>query len=104
MHKSALLEECIKNLTLQDNSVIVDCTLGFAGHSSEILKQIPNGKLYAFDQDSYAVATSKKRLEEIASNYEIIETNFVHLKEELQKRNVESVDGFLFDLGVSSPQ
>ena len=104
MHKSVLLEECIKNLALQDNSIIVDCTLGFAGHSSEILKQIPNGKLYAFDQDSYAVATSKKRLEEIASNYEIIETNFVHLKEELQKRNVESVDGFLFDLGVSSPQ
>ena len=104
MHKSVLLEECIKNLALQDNSIIVDCTLGFAGHSSEILKQIPNGKLYAFDQDSYAVATSKKRLEELASNYEIIETNFVHLKEELQKRNVESVDGFLFDLGVSSPQ
>ena len=70
MHKSVLLEECIKNLALQDNSIIVDCTLGFAGHSSEILKQIPNGKLYAFDQDSYAVATSKKRLEEIIRQIE----------------------------------
>lgn len=104
MHKSVLLEECIQNLNLKNDSIIVDCTLGFAGHSSEILKRIPNGKLYAFDQDPTAVSFSQKKLETIASNYEIIETNFVHLKEELQKRNINSVDGILFDLGVSSVQ
>ena len=39
-HKSVLLDECIENLNLKDDSVIVDCTLGYAGHSSEILKRI----------------------------------------------------------------
>lgn len=104
MHKSVLLEECIYNLSLKEDSVIVDCTLGFAGHSSEILKKITRGKLYAFDQDPIAIENSKKRLETIASNYEIIESNFVHLKSELEKRGVIKVDGILFDLGVSSPQ
>ena len=50
MHKSVLLDECIYNLSLKEDSIVVDCTLGFAGHSSEILKRIKKGKLYAFDQ------------------------------------------------------
>lgn len=104
MHKSVLLEECINSLQLKEDDTIIDCTLGFAGHSSEILKKIKKGKLYAFDQDPIAINTSKKTLNEIASNYEIIETNFVNLKQELEKRNVDSVNGILFDLGVSSPQ
>ena len=51
MHKSVLLNECIKYLNLKDDSIIVDCTLGYGGHSSNILKKIPNGHLYSFDQD-----------------------------------------------------
>lgn len=104
MHKSVLLEECIYHLSLKENSIIVDCTLGFAGHSSEILKKIKTGKLYAFDQDPIAIEFSRKRLEQIGNNYEIIESNFSHLREELEKRGIEKVDGILFDLGVSSPQ
>lgn len=104
MHKSVLLNECIENLNLKDNSVIVDCTLGYGGHSSEILKRINKGFLFAFDQDSEACFSSKKRLDEIGSNYEIINNNFVSLKEELDKRNINGVDGILYDLGVSSPQ
>ena len=104
MHKSVLLEECIENLNLKDSSIIVDCTLGYAGHSSEILKRIPNGFLYAFDQDEDAIKSSRNRLNEINSNYEIIKSNFVNLKEELNNRNITKVDGILFDLGVSSPQ
>lgn len=104
MHKSVLLTESIENLKLSDNSIIVDCTLGYAGHSSEILKQIPKGFLYAFDQDATAIANSRDRLEKIGSNFEIIKSNFVNLKNELNRRNIESVDGILFDLGVSSPQ
>lgn len=104
MHKSVLLEESILNLNLKEDSIIVDCTLGFAGHSSEILKRIPSGKLYAFDQDPIAIKNSRNKLSQIGENYEIIESNFVHLKEELTKRGVEKVDGILFDLGVSSPQ
>lgn len=104
MHESVLLKECIQYLNLKEDSIIVDCTLGYAGHSSHILKDIPKGFLYAFDQDEEAIASSIKRLNQVSDNYEIIQSNFVHLKEELKKRNIEHVDGILFDLGVSSPQ
>ena len=104
MHQSVLLQESIENLNLKENSIIVDATLGYAGHSSEILKRIPKGKLIAFDQDDEAIDASKKRLDQIASNYQIIKSNFVHLKEELEKNNIKQIDGILFDLGVSSPQ
>ena len=103
MHKSVLLDECIHYLNLKDDSVIVDCTLGYGGHSSEILKRIHNGFLYAFDQDLDAINSSQKRLSELASNYEIIKSNFVNLRKELTKRT-DLVDGILYDLGVSSPQ
>lgn len=104
MHISVLLNECIQNLNLKDDSVIVDATLGYGGHSSEILKRIPKGFLYAFDQDEEAIKSSRERLSKIASNYEIIYSNFVNMETELEKRKVKHVDGILFDLGVSSPQ
>ena len=103
-HKSVLLEECIENLNLRNNSVIVDCTLGYAGHSSEILKRIDKGFLFAFDQDEEAILSSKDRLGKIGNNFEIIKSNFVNIKSELKKRNINKVDGILYDLGVSSPQ
>lgn len=104
MHKSVLLNECLKYLNLRENSIVVDATLGYAGHSSNILKRIPNGYLYSFDQDEQAIKSSQQRLKEIDDNYEIIQSNFVNLEEELAKRNITKVDGVLFDLGVSSPQ
>ncbi len=104
MHISVLLKESIDNLNLKEDSVIVDATLGRAGHSSEILKKIKNGMLIAFDQDEEAINESDKKLSKIASNYTIIKSNFKNIKEELNKRGITSVDGILFDLGVSSPQ
>lgn len=104
MHKSVLLEECLTYLNLKEDSIVVDCTLGYGGHSSEILKRIPKGFLYAFDQDQDAIDSSRERLSKIGSNFEIINSNFRYLKEELNKRKVEQVDAILFDLGVSSPQ
>ncbi len=104
MHFSVLLNECIEQLNLEENQIIVDCTLGFGGHSSEILKRIPKGHLYAFDQDEKAISYSRDRLNKIASNFDIIASNFVHLKEQLEDRGVTKVHGILFDLGVSSPQ
>lgn len=103
MHESVLLTESIEYLNLNPKSIIVDCTLGYAGHSSHILKQIKEGYLYAFDQDKDAIKEAEKKLKEIGNNYEIINTNFVNLKEEINKR-IDKVDGILFDLGVSSPQ
>lgn len=104
MHKSVLLEEAIQYLNLKEDAIVVDCTLGYGGHSSEILKRIPKGHLYAFDQDEEAITSARNRLSEISSNFTIIKSNFVHLKEKLQELGIHKVDGILFDLGVSSPQ
>ncbi len=104
MHKSVLLNECIEYLNLKEDSIIVDCTLGYGGHSSEILKRIPKGHLYAFDQDSEALQYAEKRLSEVGSNFTLIHSNFKKIKEELDHLGVEKVDGILFDLGFSSPQ
>lgn len=103
-HVSVLLEESIKSLNLRDDSVIVDCTLGYGGHSSHILNRIKKGFLFAFDQDSEAISYSTDRLKKIGTNFTIIKSNFVNLKEELAKYDCDKVDGVLFDLGVSSPQ
>ena len=103
-HISVLLEESIKALNLKEDSTIVDCTLGYGGHSSYILQRIKRGALFAFDQDSEAIRHSIERLKAIGTNFTIINSNFVNLKEELAKRGVEKVDGILFDLGISSPQ
>lgn len=103
-HISVLLNESIENLNIKEDGIYVDCTLGFAGHSSQILKRIKKGKLFAFDQDGEAIEYSKKILGQISDNYEIINSNFVNIKEELNKRGITKVDGILFDLGVSSVQ
>lgn len=103
-HKSVLLNECINNLNIKSDGIYVDATLGYAGHSSEILKRLDGGWLYGFDQDDFAVLKSDEKLGSIGDNYTIIKSNFVNLKKELLKFDVKGVDGFLFDLGVSSVQ
>ena len=100
MHISVLLEESIKYLNLKTDSIIVDCTLGYGGHSSKILEIIKDGFLYAFDQDEEAIKEAEKKLKNIGNNYKIIDKNFVNIDKEITKK----VDGILFDLGVSSPQ
>lgn len=104
MHISVLLEESINSLNIKEDGIYVDCTLGYAGHSSEILKRIKRGSLFAFDQDQEAINYSTKKLSSVGSNFTIIKSNFSYLKERLAEKNIEKVDGVLFDLGVSSPQ
>lgn len=103
-HYSVLLNESIDLLNIKKDGIYVDCTLGGGGHSSLILSKLTNGHLYAFDQDEDAILIAKPRLDLISKNYTIIKSNFVNLKEELLSRNVEKVDGIIFDLGVSSFQ
>lgn len=104
MHYSVMLEESLQGLNLKNDGVYVDCTLGYGGHSSEILKRVKRGFLFAFDQDAEAIEYSSKKLSEVSSNFEIIKSNFEYISEELNKRNIFKVDGILYDLGVSSPQ
>ena len=103
-HYSVMLEEVIESLNLKEDSIIVDATMGYAGHSKEILKRIPKGHLYGIDQDMEAINYSTAILSEISNNFTVIHSNFVNMKEELSKIGVNKVDGILFDLGVSSPQ
>ena len=104
MHYSVMLSEAIEGLNIKENGTYVDCTLGYAGHSSEILKRLKRGFLFAFDQDMEAIKYSEKKLSEISLNFKIIHSNFENMKEKLNEEGIEKVDGILFDLGLSSPQ
>ncbi|WP_455494027.1 16S rRNA (cytosine(1402)-N(4))-methyltransferase RsmH [Gemella sanguinis] len=103
-HYSVLLEEAVEGLNIKEDGIYVDCTLGGAGHSLEILKKLTTGKLYAFDQDNVALENAKIKLSEYADKVVFIKSNFENLKEKLADQNVYEVDGVLYDLGVSSPQ
>lgn len=104
MHYSVMLSEAIEGLNIKEDGKYVDCTLGYAGHSSEILKRLKRGFLFAFDQDKEAINYSEKKLSEISLNFKIIHSNFESLKEKLNEEGIDKVDGILFDLGLSSPQ
>lgn len=104
MHYSVMKQEVIENLNLKKAGIYVDGTIGLAGHSSEILKNIPEGHLYGFDQDEFAINKSREKLGEIGNNFTLIHDNFSNLSERLNELGVFKVDGILLDLGVSSPQ
>ncbi len=104
-HIPVLLNEAIEGLNIKPDGTYVDGTLGRAGHSSEILKRLSNkGKLICIDQDQEAIDYSQVKLSGISQNYQIIKNNFRNIDEVLDEVAVSKVDGFLFDLGVSSPQ
>lgn len=103
-HYSVLKKEVIEALNIKEDGVYVDGTLGYAGDSSEILKRIKRGMLFAFDKDQEAINYSVEILSKISSNFCLIHSDFVHMKEELAKQGITKVDGILLDLGVSSPQ
>lgn len=104
-HIPVLLNEVINGLRIKKDGIYVDCTMGGAGHSSEILKRLsPNGHLYTFEQDDYALAKGTKHLKEVGDNFTVINDNFVNIKARLNELGVEKVDGILYDLGVSSFQ
>lgn len=104
MHYSVLKKECISGLNIKPDGLYIDGTIGLAGHSSEILKQIPNGYLIGFDQDDYAICESNKKLKIVGENYKVIRDNFCNIKKDLNEMGIFEVDGILLDLGVSSPQ
>lgn len=104
-HVSVLLDECIDNLNIKPDGVYVDCTMGGAGHSKEIVKRLSKDGLFiGFDQDINAINTAKERLSEYSDRVKFVHSNFQNLKNELEKIGVYKVDGVLADLGVSSHQ
>ena len=103
-HYSVLKNELIDSLNIRDDGVYVDATVGYAGDAQEILKRIKRGYLFAFDQDPVAISYATVALEKIGDNFKIFKTNFSQMKEMLEKEDINSVDGIIFDLGFSSPQ
>lgn len=103
-HYSVLKNELIDSLNIKDDGVYVDATVGYAGDAQEILKRIKRGYLFAFDQDPVAISYATVALEKIGDNFKIFMTNFSQMKEMLEKEDINSVDGIIFDLGFSSPQ
>lgn len=104
LHYSVLLNECIEGLNIKGNGKYVDATVGYAGHSKNILAKIKKGHLFAFDEDEAAVKYSKKVLSSIGDNFTVFRENFVNMPKVLKDSGIEKVDGILFDLGFSSPQ
>lgn len=104
MHYSVLLNESIEGLNIKPNGIYVDATLGYGGHSEEILKRLTTGYLYSFDQDEEAIKYSNNRLSKVSNHYKLINDNFINMKERLLEEEITYVDGIVFDLGFSSPQ
>ena len=103
-HKPVLLEETVSQLITELNGTYLDCTIGFAGHSSEILKKLDkNGKLIGIDYDPYALEYSKERLSKSNRNFELFLSNYTDIKE-IASSESKQIDGILFDLGISSYQ
>ncbi|AGT31427.1 16S rRNA methyltransferase [Geobacillus genomosp. 3] len=104
-HTTVLLKEAIDGLNVRPDGVYVDCTLGGGGHSEYLLSRLSEkGKLFAFDQDEAAILHARKRLARYGEQVQFINRNFRFLREELSALGIDTVDGIVFDLGVSSPQ
>lgn len=106
-HVTVLLNEAVEGLNIKPDGVYVDCTLGGGGHTKKILSELSEkGRLYSFDQDQTAIDYNEEQLKnEIEKGrLTLIKSNFRNIASELEKRDVLSVDGIVYDLGVSSPQ
>ena len=104
-HISVMLEETVKGLVTNKDGIYVDCTLGGAGHSSRIASLLTEkGRLIGIDQDPAAIAAAEERLKDFPCKVDIVHSNFSRLGEILEEQGATSVDGVVFDLGVSSHQ
>ena len=103
-HESVLLNESIEGLNIRKEGIYVDGTLGGGGHSKKIAEALEGtGQLIVIDQDLYAIGRGKERLKAY-DNVTFIENNFSNIASILDSLNIEKIDGFLMDLGVSSFQ
>lgn len=103
-HESVLLDESIEGLNIKKDGIYVDGTLGGGGHSLAIAQALcGTGRLIVIDQDPYAIAKGKERLAAF-DNVTFVKNNFSNITSILDELEIEFIDGFLMDLGVSSFQ
>lgn len=103
-HRPVLLEECIEGLAIRPDGIYLDGTLGRAGHSREIAKRLTTGRLICVDRDQAALDAARERLAPWMERVSLVHSNFCEIDAILDGLGLSTVDGMLFDLGVSSPQ
>ncbi len=103
-HISVLLNESVNMLSINPKGVYVDGTLGGGGHSELILQQLKGGRLIGIDQDMSAISAATKRLELYGDAFTSVHRNFSDITNILRELNIQSIDGAILDLGVSSHQ
>jgi 16S rRNA (cytosine1402-N4)-methyltransferase len=104
-HKPVLLREVIERLQPRSGGLYVDGTVGGGGHAEEILRaSSPAGQLIGLDWDDEAIAASRTRLSEFGARVQLVRANFADLERVLMSLGVTTVEGMIFDLGVSSRQ
>jgi len=103
-HISVLLNESIDLLNINPDGVYVDGTLGGGGHAELVCRNLKNGRLIGIDQDSEAIAAATERLKPFAERVTIVRDNFRNIKDILFDLEIDSIDGAILDLGVSSHQ
>lgn len=104
-HVSVLLNETLDGLAIKPDGTYVDCTLGGGGHFHAIGERLStDGMIIGLDQDVAALEAASRRLSDLSCQVKVIQTNFSNLKDALQEAGIHKVDGFVFDLGVSSHQ
>jgi len=103
-HKPVLLDQVLQFLKVKPGESYLDCTLGSAGHSLEILKK--GGHLYGLDIDPLALKRAKTKLNKFApeNSFHLTKANFNQLKALAKKLGVTTLAGILMDLGLSSEQ
>lgn len=104
-HRPVLLGETLRALDPQPGQVIIDCTVGWAGHSAELLQVLgPTGQLIGTDLDSENLPKARERLEAVGFPFRLHHANFAGLPSILAAENLDTVDAVLADLGMSSMQ
>ena len=103
VHVPVLLKEVLYYLNLKQGDIIFDGTLGGAGHTIEIIKAIaPTGRVIGVDLHSQTISTATSKLKKFSKNVVLVNDNFANIKKILKRINIESIDGMLLDLGLSS--
>jgi len=103
-HRSVLLDECIEGLAIKPEGVYVDGTAGGGGHSYHIAKRLTTGRLIAIDRDEAAIAAATARLSPFSERATVYRSNFSEVSHVLDDLGIDTIDGMLLDLGVSSYQ
>ena len=104
-HVSVLLHDLVDHVFTSPDGIYVDCTLGGGGHSIALARNLsPKAFLIGIDQDEEAIAAAGERLRQVSCPHALVHDNFSHIGKILADRGLDFVDGFMFDLGVSSRQ